>query len=138
MRLLGLDVGEKRIGVALSDPLKKTAQPFGVIERKDLASVAAQIKEMIDKFDVEKIIVGLPLKMDGTLGTQGQAVKSFADELRTLLMFSVETWDERLTTKEAHRALREAGVAAKKRRGLTDKLAAALILQSYLNSEESK
>lgn len=136
MRLLGLDVGAKRIGVALSDPLKKTAQPFGVIERKNLTSVAAQIKDMIDKFDVERIIVGLPVKMDGTLGPQGQAVKNFADELHSLLMVSVETWDERLTTKEARRLLQEAQVAVKKRQKVTDKMAAALILQSYLNSKE--
>jgi putative Holliday junction resolvase len=129
-------VGAKRIGVALSDPLKKTAQPFGVIERKDLTSVAAQVKGMIDKFDVDKIIIGLPVKMDGTLGLQGQAVKNFAGELRSLLMVSVETWDERLTTKEARRLLREAEVAVKKRRGVTDKVAAALILQSYLNSQK--
>jgi len=93
---------------------------------------------MIERFDVEKIIIGLPVGMDGTLGPQGQAVKNFADKLRSLLMVSVKTWDERLTTKEARRALREAEVVRKKRKEITDKLAASLILQSYLDSQETK
>ncbi len=133
MRLMALDVGDKRIGVAVSDKLGKTARPHTVIDCQGLDQDIQSISTMIEDLEVGKIVVGLPLSLDGTHGLQAKKVESLIDILKKKLNIPVESWDERLSTKSAERILREAGVKAKKRRLIKDKLAAALILQAYLD-----
>ncbi len=135
MRILAIDHGEKRIGVALSDPTATFAQPLVVLERKaklrqDLRGIAALCRE----YEVEEIVIGLPLDMNGTVGAKAQEVRGFAERLQETTGLPVVEWDERLSTVAAERALIEAGVRRKKRKQVVDKTAAALILSSYLDS----
>lgn len=134
MRIMGLDLGEKNIGVALSDPLGLTAQGLEVIPRDaDEGKFLERIGRLVQKYGVEKIVVGLPRNMDGTLGAQGLRVLEFARRLREATGLPVETWDERLSTVGAERILLAADLSRKKRRRVIDKLAAAVILQGYLD-----
>lgn len=134
-RVLGLDVGDKRVGLALSDPLGWTARPLPVLERvgwkKDLARILATIEE----FGVGRIVVGLPIRMDGSKGARAEKALEFVEKLRKGTHIPVVTWDERLSTREAERRLLEADVKRMKRRNLVDGVAAALILQGYLDSK---
>ncbi|SHJ32279.1 Holliday junction resolvase RuvX [Desulfofundulus thermosubterraneus] len=138
-RILGLDVGEKTIGVAVSDPLGWTAQGVGVIRRdRPQEQVMGQLRKLIQDYQVERIVVGLPRNMNGTLGSQGQKVLDFAREIGTELGLPVETWDERLSTVSAERVLLAADVSRAKRKKIIDKMAAAVILQNYLDSRHKK
>ena len=132
-RLLGLDFGEKFIGVAVSDGLGITAQGLGRIARKSPQADLDKIRVLIKEHQAEKLIVGLPKKMDGSWGTQAEVVMSFIEELRKNLGVEVVPWDERLTTVEAERAMIRGDLRRKKRKGIIDKLSAVLILQSYLD-----
>jgi len=132
MRILGLDVGEKKIGVAISDELGITAQGIEVIECKNHGKDIDRICQHISDFKVDKIVVGLPKNMNGTLGPSSEAVKDFVKRLQKSTDMEVVFWDERLTTVAAEKALIEADMSRKKRKGIIDKLAAVLILQSYL------
>jgi putative Holliday junction resolvase len=133
MRCLGLDIGDRRIGVALSDPGGILASPFSIIERTDDGQAIAAIADIINKEQVGKIVVGLPLSLDGTLSGQAEKVKEFADRLAEQIKIPLEYRDERLTTVMAQRLKRASG--GKKGRGKPryDSQAAALILQSYLD-----
>jgi len=133
MRCLGLDIGDRWIGVALSDPGGILASPFTVIERKNDGQALAAIADIIDKEQVGKIVVGLPLSLDGTLSGQAEKVKDFAQKLIEQVEIPGEYRDERLTTVMAQRLKRASG--GKKGRGKTryDAEAAAIILQSYLD-----
>lgn len=133
MRLLGLDVGDRRIGVAVSDPLGRIAQPLTVIPRKDARADISEIRKLVVGFGSVRLIVGLPLNLDGTLGAQGRKTKAFAEELERALEAPVQLVDERLTTKVAERALREAKAGSRVRRRASDKVAAAVILQGYID-----
>jgi len=133
MRILGLDLGARRIGIAISDELCFTAHGLDVIERKNNGEDINKIGEIVSKYNVKKIVVGLPKNMDGSLGSSGQAVKTYAKKLHTSLGVDVDFWDERLTTVAAERTLIEADLSRKKRKKVIDKMAAALILQSYLD-----
>jgi len=132
MRCMGLDLGDRWIGVALSDPGGILASPFSIIERTDDGQAIAAIADIIDKEQVEIIVIGLPLSLDGTLSGQAEKVKEFTDKLSEHIKTPVEFRDERLTTVMAQRLKRASG--GKKGRGKTryDSQAAALILQSYL------
>lgn len=132
-RLLGLDFGEKFIGVAISDALGITAQGLGRIARSNPQADLDKIRELIKEHRVEKLIVGLPRRMDGTVGAQAEVVMSFIEELRGALVIEVVPWDERLTTVEAERAMIRGDLSRKKRKRIIDKLSAVLILQSYLD-----
>ena len=134
---MGLDFGEKFIGVALSDGLGITAQGLGRIARSSPQADLDKIRELIKEHRVEKLIVGLPRRMDGTLGTQAEAVMNFVEELRRALGVEVVTWDERLTTVEAERTMIRGDLSRKRRRKIIDKLSAVLILQSYLDHLQS-
>ncbi len=135
MRILGLDLGDKRIGVALSDPLGWTAQGLDVIPGAGGAkSDIKKIKEITQKYEVEKVVVGLPLNMDGSPGPRAEKARAFAGRLARVLGLPVELWDERLTTVEAERLLIEADMKRAKRRQVIDKMAAVLILQNYLDA----
>ena len=136
MRIMGLDVGTKRIGVALSDELFITAQGFATIERKTIESDLEEIKRAAKENSVEEIVVGLPISMNGSYSAQTKEVVKFTEDLSKSTDIPVVTWDERLTTVQAERTLLEADISRSKRRGAVDKLAAQLILQSYLDSRK--
>ena len=130
-RILGLDVGEKRIGVAVSDALGITAQGLETIKQKD---ALAEIKSLIKQFDVEKIIIGMPLNMNGSKGERARFTDDFLVLLKKETDIETLTVDERLTTAQGERILLEADLSRKKRKRSIDKIAAQLILQTYLDS----
>lgn len=131
IRILGLDLGTVRVGAALSDPLGLTAQPLEVIPRH---AMEKRVVELVDEHGVQRIIVGLPLKLDGSKGQAAQDAKAAVTRLRTLVTIPVEMWDERLTSAQANRMLISADVSRDKRKKSVDKLAASLILQAYLDA----
>ncbi len=134
MVILGLDVGDKTIGVAVSDELGCIAQGLKVIKRTGIRSDMAQLKEIIASYSVDQIIVGLPKNLDGSLGAQAEKVLAFVGRLKQdLLGLPVATWDERFSTRQAQRTLDEAGLNWRKKRLVEDKVAASLILQGYLD-----
>ncbi|MCZ6602066.1 MAG: Holliday junction resolvase RuvX [Planctomycetota bacterium] len=133
-RVLGVDLGGKRIGLAISDPLGYTAQVLDVIQNKSEPDVLRQIGEAVAEHQVVLVVVGLPIKMDGSQGPEAKAAIRFAERLRDSLGISVETWDERLSSVQADRFLAEAEVRGKERKRLQDQLAAQIILQSYLDA----
>ena len=132
-RILGLDVGTVRVGVALSDPLGIAAQPFEVIDRRKTEPFA-RIAEIISENGVERVVVGRPLRLSGEAGPAVLAIEAFVAELVKRIEVPIELWDERLSTKQAERAMIEGGARREKRRQNIDKVAAALILQSYLDA----
>ncbi|CCO08812.1 Holliday junction resolvase RuvX [Desulforamulus hydrothermalis] len=134
MRIMGLDVGEKNIGVALSDPMGWTAQGLEVIRRQHNDKDFARLQEIIKEYGVEKILVGLPKNMNDTLGPQGEKVLAFIEELKARVDLPIQTWDERLSSVAAEKLLIQADVSRKKRKQVIDKLAAAVILQCYLDA----
>ena len=133
MRILALDVGTKRIGLAVSDPLGITAQGLEVLIRKDRASDLERLVEVAREWQVQRIVVGLPRHMDGRLGSAAPAILELVETLKEALGVEVVTWEERLTTVEAERVLIQADVSRRRRRQVVDQLAAVLILQNYLD-----
>lgn len=138
MRVLGLDVGDKTIGVAISDVSSTIAQGITTIRRKSFVEDVKAIEEIAKKYSVEKVVVGLPKNMNGSIGPQGEKVIKFGEKLRELLRIPVVFWDERLTTLQAERFLIEGvDMSRGKRKKVIDKLAATIILQSYLDSQKN-
>jgi len=135
MRWMGLDYGDRRIGVALSDEFGWTAQGYGVIDRRKLEDDMERIRQIAEAQEVTGIVVGLPKNMNGTVGPRGEICIAFADSVRDILQLPVHLWDERLTTVSAERTLLEADVSRKKRKLVIDKMAAAFILQGFLDSK---
>lgn len=134
VRILGLDVGNVRIGVALSDPLGLTAQPHALIIRNRKGGEFSALQRILDEFQVTRVVVGLPRNMNGTLGQQAQRVQKFAETLRRMAPHvEVEFWDERLSSAASEQLLIDSGMRRDKRRRAIDKVAAAIILQSYLD-----
>jgi putative Holliday junction resolvase len=134
MRIMSLDFGDKRIGVALSDPMGLTAQGLDVLQRgQSLNEDLTRIKDLAEKNEVETVVIGLPRNMDGSMGPQAEKVKKFAQKLAGLLDVQVKFWDERLTTMAAEKLLIQADVSRVRRRKVIDKMAASLILQGYLD-----
>ncbi|MCL6610243.1 MAG: Holliday junction resolvase RuvX [Peptococcaceae bacterium] len=139
MRVMGLDLGDKTIGVAVSDPMGWTAQAVEVIRRgENKAGEIRRLKELIEHYGVEMIILGLPRNMNGTLGDRGRKAVEYAGMIRQELGLPVEMWDERLSTVSAERILLDAGMSRAKRKKNIDKMAAAVILQGYLDSRGRK
>ncbi len=135
MRIMGLDLGEKTIGVAVSDPLGWTAQAVEVIRRgENIGGEIRRLRELIEHYGVEMILLGLPKNMNGTLGDQGRKAVEYAGLIREELGLPVEMWDERLSTVSAERILLEADMSRAKRKKNIDKMAAAVILQGYLDA----
>ena len=132
-RLLGLDIGNKTIGVSVSDPLGITAQGVTTIIRASKAEDVEALKALIDKYDVEKLIIGLPKNMNNTLGFQAKRTMNYADYLKEALDMDIVYVDERLTTSGAEAVLMQGGVRRENRKKHVDKLAAVLILQTYLD-----
>ncbi|MFU0783403.1 MAG: Holliday junction resolvase RuvX [Thermoanaerobacterium thermosaccharolyticum] len=134
MRTIGLDVGDKTIGVAISDPSGLIAQGIKTIKRSNLDDDIQEINKIINSFKAEEIVVGFPKNMNGTIGPQGQKVINFVEILKKEIDLPILLWDERLTTVEANRMLIEgADMRRDKRKKVIDKLAATIILQGYLD-----
>ncbi|TET06387.1 MAG: Holliday junction resolvase RuvX [Candidatus Atribacteria bacterium] len=133
MRVLGIDLGEKRIGISISDELGITAQGLPTINSINEIEDLKNIKEIIDKYGVEKIILGLPKNMNGSLGRQAKKALSFAEKLKLSFQLPVELEDERLSTSKAEKFLIETDRSRKKRKKVIDKMAAVIILQSFLD-----
>jgi putative Holliday junction resolvase len=132
-RILSLDFGEKRIGVAVSDALNIIAQSVGTIERKGIKNDLKKIKDLVREHDAGRLIVGLPLNMNGTEGKSANRAVDFVNELKKEIDIRVEMVDERLTTAQGERIFLEADLSRKKRKKKIDKIAAQLILQNYLD-----
>jgi len=137
MRILGLDVGTKTVGVAMSDEMGWTAQGLETIKINEERGHFGfdRISELVKQYGVDKIVVGLPKNMNGTIGPRGEACQEFAENLRELLQLDVVMWDERLSTMAAERLLISADVSLKKRKQVIDKMAAVVILQGFLDSK---
>lgn len=135
MRVLGIDYGDKTLGLAISDLMGITAQPLEQYQIRDPDADKSFFQSLIKQREVGKIVIGLPLRMDGTEGTRVEKTRRFADWLRSFLDLPVVFWDERLTTKQALRILREQSSGPKKKKQGKDKVAAAIILAAYLESE---
>ena len=133
MRIMGLDIGTRTIGIAVSDELGITAQGLKTLRRKSTEEDFKEISAIIHQFEIKKIIVGLPKNMDGTLGKQAEKVLKWVEALKAKVEIPVATWDERLSTVGASRVLLEADLSRKKRKTVIDKVAAVLILQGYLD-----
>ncbi|RAR40532.1 Holliday junction resolvase RuvX [Paenibacillus sp. MDMC362] len=134
-KIMGLDYGDRRIGVAISDVFGWTAQGVEVIERRRDEGELDRIAALVKDNEVGEIVVGLPKNMNGTIGPRGEICMEFASILRESLSLPVHLWDERLSTVSAERTLLEADVSRKKRKQVVDKMAASLILQNYLDSK---
>ncbi|GGJ83820.1 putative pre-16S rRNA nuclease [Lentibacillus kapialis] len=137
MKIIGLDVGSKTIGVAVSDPLGLTAQGLTTIkwDEQDVTSADAQLKTIIADQVIGKAVIGLPKHMNGTIGERGEASKKYAEHFEAVHDISVVLWDERLSTVAAERVLLEADMSRKKRKKVIDKMAAVMILQTYLDQK---
>ncbi len=133
MRILGLDYGDKRIGVAVSDEMGITARGVATVVRKYWKRDIAQIMALAGEYDADLIVIGYPVKLDGTRGIQCEKVDGFVEALEEEAVVPVVRWNEALSTKEAEGFMREAAINPKKMRGIVDKVAASIILQSYLD-----
>ena len=135
MRRLGIDHGERRVGLALSDDEGRIAHPRDTWERQDPEALLTRLAAFVEEEAVEEIVVGLPLHLDGREGASARRARRFAEKLGERTGLEVVLWDERLTTAAAQRSLSSAGVSAKAQKAVVDKVAAALLLQSYLDSK---
>lgn len=136
-RILAIDYGSRRMGLAVSDALGITAQGLETLERKNKRSDFARLERLIREYQIAEIVLGNPLRMSGEEGTQSRKVSEFAAELRRRFGLPVHLWDERLTSSEANRLLREAEVSLQKRAQAVDRMAATLILQSFLQARST-
>ena len=133
MRILALDHGSKRIGIAVSDETKTIAQPLEYIPAEPFADFLARLKQLLIAKEIDLVLIGLPRNMDGSYGPAAQKVQTFIAVLKTAITVPIKTWDERLTSAQANRVLIQAKVRRDKRKEKVDKMAAAILLQSYLD-----
>src|SRR5262245_36289722 len=138
MRILALDYGSRRIGIAISDELKIIAQPLEFVPAQPFPDVVARLKQLIQEKEIELIVVGMPRNMDGSYGSAAERVQEFVTELKKAIPLRIKKWDERLTTSQANRVLLQADVGRQKRKQVVDKMAAAILLQGYLDALSSK
>ena len=131
--VLGVDLGKARTGVALSDDLRMLAHPLETIASPSVNKIAQRVQKIVSERQVDCVVVGLPRQMNGILGPAAQNAQRFVEKLRSLVSCDVVTWDERLSTVAAERALREAGRKTRETRDIRDQVAAQIILQSYLD-----
>jgi putative Holliday junction resolvase len=131
--ILCLDLGKKRIGLAISDVNQKIASPYDVIKEKKFSEVLEIIKNLVKEFDIGSIIVGDPINMDGSLGPKSQSSRSFIANINKDIHIPILLWDERLSTVAAEKSLIEADISRKKRSEVIDKIAANIILQNFLD-----
>lgn len=133
-RIMGVDYGKARIGIALSDELQMLAHPAETIAVAKTPNPSARIAAIVQEKNVERIVVGLPRHMNGTEGASAEEARAFAEKLKAAVACEVRTWDERLSTVAAHRALQQAGKKTRETRGYIDQVAAQILLQGYLDS----
>ena len=138
MRTLGLDIGDRRIGVAVSDALGLTAQPLTVLVRRSLAEDLGVIRTLVEHHGVSAVAVGLPLTLRGARGPQAEKVVAFTEQLRQAVAVPVHLIDERLTTVQGSRALTEMGLRHKQKKSVVDRVAAQLILQQFLDMQRHR
>jgi putative Holliday junction resolvase len=138
MRIVGLDVGERRIGVAVADEGVRVALPVTVVERRELPADLDAIARLVQEQEAEAVVIGLPISLNGSLGPQAEAVKSFGQDLAARLSLPIEYWDERLSSVEAQRRLASAGHRGPKAKARRDAAAAAIVLQSYLDAQANR
>ncbi len=140
IRILAVDYGRRRIGLAVSDPLGLTAQGIPTVRVANRAEAVAAVAEAASRWEAEELVVGLPLNMDGSKGPMAEAAEAFAESLGEATGLPVRCWDERLTTVAAHRALQEVGKRSRGRKGTVDRIAATLLLEGYMQfrSEEKE
>jgi putative Holliday junction resolvase len=138
MRILGIDFGDKKCGLALSDKLFIIAQALGSYRPKSQKEDEKYFKELVSKYEIGEIVIGLPLRMDGSPGTRVEKTKKFANWLESTLGLPVILWDERLTTKQALKILQQQKIRNKKKKALEDQISAALILSSYLERKRAE
>jgi putative Holliday junction resolvase len=136
-RILAIDYGSRRMGLAVSDPLGITAQGLETLQRRNKRSDFARLERTLREHRVTEIVLGYPLRMSGAEGTQSQKVKDFAEELQQRFQLPVHLWDERLTSAEANRLLKEAELSTRKRTQAVDRMAAVLILQAFLQARSA-
>ena len=136
--ILGIDLGTKRIGMAISDLNQKIASPFKVEENKNFSEILNILKKIIIDRDICSVVVGDPINMDGSIGPKSQSSRSFVNNLSKEINIPILLWDERLTTVSAERSLLEADISRKKRQQIIDKIAASIILQSFLDYLNTK
>jgi putative Holliday junction resolvase len=134
MRILALDHGTKRIGIAISDELKMIAQPLEFSPAEPFLEFVTRLKEIIREKEVELILIGMPRNMDGSYGPAALKVQEFIAVLKDMVAIPIQTWDERLTSAQAQRFLIQGGVRRQERKEKVDKMAASILLQSYLDS----
>jgi putative Holliday junction resolvase len=134
MRILAIDYGTRRLGLALSDPMGITAQPLASLQRKSIRADIEKLREIVVERQVGRAVIGLPLNLDGSHGALWEETNLFRTRLETELGIPVAGWDERLSTVEAERVLISADISRRKRKGVIDKVAASIILQSYLEA----
>ena len=133
-RILGMDVGSRRIGLAISDLLGITAQGLDTLHRQNKRADFAQLERVIREHDVAEIVMGLPLRMSGAEGIQAEKMQAFAEEIRRRFKLQVHLWDERLTSAQANRLLRQTDMSIRRRGAVVDQMAAVLILQSWMDA----
>lgn len=138
MRILGLDVGTKTIGVAVSDPFGWTAQGLKTIRRSSLEADIAEIADLTKELEIEEIMIGLPLNMNGSAGPSAEMARNFGDALAATLAVNITYRDERMSTVAAERSLLEGDLSRKKRKQVIDKMAAVFVLQGYLDQLANK
>lgn len=132
-RILGLDLGQKTIGIAISDPLGFTAQGLTTIRRSNKEKDIEDLRKICEDYKVETIVIGLPKNMNGTIGPSGELAMAFGKLIEDEFKIEVKFWDERLTTVAAHKAMLEADLSRSKRKKIVDKVASTYILQGYLD-----
>ncbi|HPP07320.1 MAG TPA: Holliday junction resolvase RuvX [Syntrophorhabdaceae bacterium] len=137
MRILCLDVGEKRIGISLSDPTGSIAQGLFVLQRVSLKRDLEQLEKILKNYEIGELVVGLPKDLNGSIGKKAKDVLDFVDSLKRRINIPVTLWDERFTTNEAHRIFSMAGMAQKKRKPFIDIMSAQIILQGYLDAKKT-
>ena len=134
-RILSIDYGEKRIGLAITDPLAITARGFQILINKERARLLKTLLEIIKSNEIKKIVIGIPYSLDGSIGPMAERVRKFGEELSTKTEVEIEEWPEEFSSEDAKTELRKLGVDFRKDKGKVDMMAAALILRSYLNAQ---
>lgn len=137
MRALGLDIGAERIGVAVSDPTGSVASPVTVLDARQVAHDPSSFMRLLEEYEPEYLVVGMPVTLAGEEGPQAGAVRVVAERLASSAGLPLEFWDERLSSAEARRAMREAGMSEREQRGSVDKVAAAIVLQTWLDARRA-
>jgi putative holliday junction resolvase len=137
MRILCLNVGEKKIGISLSDPTGIIAQGLKLYRREVLRKDMAELKKIVEDYEIKEIVIGLPKDLSGEMGKKAQEITAFSDEVKKHIALPVVLWDERFSTNEAHRVFEMANVSNRKRRPFLDVMASQLILQGYLDASKT-